>query len=210
MAKLPSSRLSGPLFVKVGGLADVSAALPKALRALGHTCDDDRRSALLLEPPRRRACSLARRLTPLRFTLGERTIEATVFDGRLASQVDLVVVDVPGLFDRPGVYGERGEDYPDNAVRFAAFSRAVAELVRQRAASGRPIDVRPLQRLADRARPDLPARPCGGDARLSRRRVRSSRSTTWCTRGSSPRTFCPRSAWTGTRFASTASSSTAR
>ena len=65
-----------------------------------------------------------------------------MFDGRLASQVDLVV-------DRrarassiaPGVYGERGEDYPDNALRFAAFSRAAAELVRQRAASGRPVDI---------------------------------------------------------------------
>ena len=67
--------------------------------------------------------------------------EATVFDGRLASQVDLVVVDVPGLFDRAGVYGERGEDYPDNALRFAALSRAAAELVRQRAATGRPVDV---------------------------------------------------------------------
>jgi starch synthase len=84
---------------------------------------------------------LARRLTPLRFALGDRTLEATVLDGRLASQVDLVVVDIPGLFDRPGVYGERGEDYPDNALRFAALSRAAAELVRQRTAAGRPVDV---------------------------------------------------------------------
>src|ERR1022692_2963271 len=105
-------------FVKIGGLADVSAALPKALRALGH--------AITIVMPRYPALEehgllLARRLTPLRFTLGERTIEATVFDGRLASQVDLVVVDVPGLFDRASVYGERGEDYPDNALRFAAL-----------------------------------------------------------------------------------------
>jgi starch synthase len=125
-------------FVKVGGLADVSAALPKALRSLGH-------AATIVVPrfPELEAQGLllARRLTPLRFTLGERTFESTVFDGRLASQVDLVVVDVPGLFDRSGVYGERGEDYPDNAVRFAAFSRAVAELVRQRAATGRPVEV---------------------------------------------------------------------
>ncbi len=39
------------------------------------------------------------------------------------------------------MYGERGEDYPDNALRFAAFSRAAAELVRQRMVSGRPVDV---------------------------------------------------------------------
>jgi starch synthase len=125
-------------FVKVGGLADVSAALPKALRILGH--------AVTIVMPRfpaleQQGLLLARRLTPLKFTLGERAFEATVLDGRLASQVDLVVVDVPGLFDRPGVYGERGEDYADNALRFAALSRAAAELVRQRVAGGRPVDV---------------------------------------------------------------------
>jgi starch synthase len=125
-------------FVKVGGLADVSAALPKALRALGH--------AVTIVMPRYPALEeqgllLARRLTPLRFTLGDRTFDVTVFDGRLASQVDLVVVDVPGMFDRAGVYGERGEDYPDAALRFAVLSRAAAELVRQRVASGRAVDV---------------------------------------------------------------------
>jgi starch synthase len=125
-------------FVKVGGLADVSAALPKVLRTFGHT--------VTIAMPRFPALEehgllLARRLTPLRFALGERTIDATVLDARLASQVDLVVVDVPGLFDRPGVYGARGEDYLDNAQRFAVFSRAVAELVRQRASAGRAADI---------------------------------------------------------------------
>jgi starch synthase len=125
-------------FIKVGGLADVSAALPKALRALGHTVTTVVPRFAALEA---QGLLLARRLTPLRFTLGDRLFEATVLDGRLASQVDLVVVDVPGLFDREGVYGEHGEDYPDNAVRFAAFSRAAAELVRQRASAGRVTDV---------------------------------------------------------------------
>lgn len=125
-------------FVKVGGLADVAAALAKALRGLGHQ--------VTLVLPRFPAFEeggllLARRLTPVKFTLGTRAIEATVFDGRLASQVDLVLIDVPGMFDRAGVYGERGEDYPDNALRFAAFSRAVAELVKQRAQSGSAADI---------------------------------------------------------------------
>jgi starch synthase len=125
-------------FVKVGGLADVSAALPKALRSLGH--------AVTLVLPRfpeleQQGLLLARRLTPLRFVLGDRSFEVTLFDGRLASQVDLVVVDAPGLFDRAGVYGERGEDYPDNALRFAVLSRAAAELVRQRASTGRPVEI---------------------------------------------------------------------
>ncbi|MBV9945583.1 MAG: glycogen synthase, partial [Myxococcales bacterium] len=125
-------------FVKVGGLADVSSALPKALRTLGHgvTVVMPRFAAL-----EKHGLLLARRLTPIRFTLGERSYEATVLDGRLASQVDLVVVDIPGLFDRGGVYGEHGEDYPDNGVRFAALSRAAAEIVRQRVAGGRPVDI---------------------------------------------------------------------
>jgi starch synthase len=125
-------------FVKVGGLADVSSALPKALRALGHTVTIVMPRFAALE---KHGLLLARRLTPLRFSLGERAFEATLLDGRLASQVDLVVVDLPGFFDRAGVYGERGEDYPDNALRFAALSRAAAELVRQRAGSGRFTDV---------------------------------------------------------------------
>ena len=32
--------------------------------------------------------------------------------------------DAPVLFDRPGVYGEDGQDYPDNARRYAFFSLA--------------------------------------------------------------------------------------
>src|ERR1019366_1916020 len=83
-------------FVKVGGLADVSAALPKALRSLGHS--------VTIVVPRfpelvGQGLLLARRLTPPWFTPGERTFESTVFDGRLASEVDLVGADVPGLFD---------------------------------------------------------------------------------------------------------------
>ena len=125
-------------FVKVGGLADVSAALPKALRMLGHSV-----TVALPRYPALEAGGLlvARRLTPLKFTLGSRAYEVTVFDGRLASQVDLVLFDVPGLFDREGVYGAGGEDFADNGVRFAVLSRAAAEVARQRAAAGRPFDV---------------------------------------------------------------------
>jgi starch synthase len=125
-------------FVKVGGLADVSAALPKTLKALGHK--------VTIVMPRFPAFEeagllLARRLTPLSIALGGKTHEVTVFDGRLPSQVDLVLLDVPGLFDRAGVYGDRGEDFPDNAIRFAVLSRAVAEIIKQRGEAGSPADL---------------------------------------------------------------------
>src|SRR4051812_21489828 len=114
--------------VKVGGLADVVAALSKALRLLGHK--------VTIALPRYPAFEaggllLARRLTPLVLPAtpggGERA-ELTVFDGRLSSGVDLMLFDVPGLFDRPQPYGENGTEYPDNARRFGLFCRAVVEV----------------------------------------------------------------------------------
>lgn len=122
--------------VKVGGLADVAAALPKALRLLGH-----RVTVAMPRFPELEAGGLllARRLTPLALDLaGERT-PVTVFDGRLSSGVDLVLFDAPGLFDRGYVYGVEGS--VDEAKRFAVFCRAVAELARQRAAAGSPFDI---------------------------------------------------------------------
>ena len=93
-------------YVKVGGLADVTASLTKALRGLGHKV-----TLVLPRFPELEASGLlvARRLTPLRFSLDrttERMLDVTVYDGRLASQVDLVLVDLvehgKSLFDRPG------------------------------------------------------------------------------------------------------------
>ena len=125
-------------YVKVGGLADVSSALPKTLKSLGH------RVTILM--PRYAAFEdagllMARRLTPLSLTLGDKTHNVTVYDGRLSSQVELTLIEAPGLFDRAGVYGEKGEDYKDNAMRFAVLARAAAELAKQKAADGTPYDV---------------------------------------------------------------------
>jgi starch synthase len=125
-------------FVKVGGLADVTAGLTKALRILGHK--------VTIVLPRFRGFEdggllVARRLTPIKIVFGDRSFDVTVFDGRLASQVDLVLVDAPGLYDRRDVYGEKGEGYPDNLLRFSLLSRAATEIARQRAIAGSPFDI---------------------------------------------------------------------
>ena len=64
---------AGP-YVKVGGLADVAAALPKALRALGHKV-----TVVLPRFPAFEASGLlaARRLTPLKLRLGAEGAEKT-------------------------------------------------------------------------------------------------------------------------------------
>jgi len=149
--------------VKVGGLADVVAALSKALRLLGHKV-----TIALPRYPSVEAggLMLARRLTPVVLPAdparGIPAAEVTVYDGRLGSGVELLVLDAvtsaptdtavparpaagapraPGLFERPGIYGEGGTDYLDNDRRFGVFCRAVAEVVRQRADAGAPFDI---------------------------------------------------------------------
>ena len=40
-------------------------------------------------------------------------------------------VNQPDLFDRPGLYGDKDGDYPDNHIRFAVLSRAALEISRR-------------------------------------------------------------------------------
>jgi len=119
-------------FVKVGGLADVSAALPKHLKMLGH-----RVTVVMPRYPAFEEAGLmmARRLTPMKLTLGDRSFDATVFDARLPSQVELTLVEVAGIFEK--IYGGGKEE----AQRFAVLARVVAELAKQREDANSPYDV---------------------------------------------------------------------
>ncbi len=109
-------------FAKTGGLADVAGALPAALQKLGH----DVRVVL----PRYRDVSTEglTPVLPLRLTLGETTVEGAVLEGRSPTGVPFLFVECPAFFDRGGLYGESGRDYPDNLARFIFFSQAVIAL----------------------------------------------------------------------------------
>jgi len=125
-------------FSKTGGLADVVGALPKALAASGHDV------VVLL--PRYRITkpgpvvpSIKSLTIPLTFGAVASAFKfAPVQDGEDAGGVRHYLVDCPEFFDRPGLYGESGLDYPDNAERFAAFSVAALELMKR---SATPPDV---------------------------------------------------------------------
>lgn len=127
-------------------LAPVAATgeLGVAVAALAKTlCQFDHRVTVVL--PRypsieQHGLMLARRITPVRLSVGVETVEATLFDGRLSSGVELMLVDLPGLYDRPGIYGQGGRAYDDNAQRFGLYCRAVAEVVERLARDGRPVD----------------------------------------------------------------------
>jgi starch synthase len=116
-------------YAKTGGLAEVAAALADALGRLGHE--------VTLVLPRYRGIDVAGAehsaadvpLGPFR--------QSVTFHRRLERPgVTAVFVDIPELFDREGLYNVDGVDYPDNAWRFALFSRAALEYARLR--GGRP------------------------------------------------------------------------
>jgi len=64
---------------------------------------------------------------PISVTLGDRTEEMRIFRPSERRQGPRVAfIEHREFFNRPGLYGEHGVDYPDNALRFAFFARAAA------------------------------------------------------------------------------------
>ena len=109
-------------FSKTGGLADVVGALPPALAALGNDV-----SVFL---PRYRQTKLPEPRTVLRsitVPFDDRYRFCSVIDGGAHSGVKFYFIDYPPFFERDQLYGTPAGDYPDNAERFALFSRAVLE-----------------------------------------------------------------------------------
>ena len=110
-------------FSKTGGLADVVEALPKALVALGHEV------AVVL--PRYRGIKAGVVVIPsLTIPLANRLRFPAILDGTQISGVRYFFVDDPEYFDRDGLYGNSGGDFPDNAERYSEFCRAAIEIVK--------------------------------------------------------------------------------
>jgi starch synthase len=112
----------GVPFSKTGGLADVVGALPRALAALGHQV-----SVYL---PRYRQTKLSDPATVVRsitVPFDDKYRFASIVTAGSQGGVRFYFVECPEFFDRDGLYGTAAGDYPDNAERYALFSRAVLE-----------------------------------------------------------------------------------
>ena len=113
--------------VKTGGLADVTGALPAAMGAQGIEM-----------------LSIVPGYPAVMASLEDAAVlhaYADLFGGKAklrrgkAKGLEIIAVDAPHLFDRPGnpYLAPDGKDWPDNGRRFAALSKAAADVASGRA-----------------------------------------------------------------------------
>lgn len=113
-------------FAKTGGLADVAGALPKALKALGHDIRVVLPKYRVVEAAK---CGLRRILPKLPVPIAGTVETGAVWQGAIGA-VPTYFIEQDEYYDRDGLYQAAGKDHPDNAERFAFFSRAVLEMAR--------------------------------------------------------------------------------
>jgi starch synthase len=98
-------------------------SLPAALKDLGHEV------AVLLPRYGSASSQAARRVfDTLPIWLGTTRYDTSLY--LAPGAVPFYLLDCPPLYDRAGLYGVDGEDFPDNHIRFAVLSRAALEVVR--------------------------------------------------------------------------------
>lgn len=109
---------------KIGGLGEVSTALPAALRKLRL----DARVLLPGYPGVLAAASDARELA--RLTPFDTPFEARLLMAHLPNGVPLIILDCARLYERAGgpYQNQAGEDWPDNGWRFGLLSKVAALL----------------------------------------------------------------------------------
>jgi starch synthase len=116
--------------VKTGGLADVSGSLPRAIKNLKREI----RLILPAYPVARTRAGVLKLVSEVSLPGSQRPVR--ILHGRVPhTRVQLYLIDAPEYFDRDGgpYSTPLGNDWPDNAARFALFARAVCAVAMNQA-----------------------------------------------------------------------------
>ena len=119
----------GPPLARATALVDVLEALPRELRARGHEVGivlpyyQEIRENMLVQH--------AETGVTVDVRVGAKIYVAEFLSSRTAGGVQIFFVRCDEFFDRPGIYGEHGVAYEDNAARFIFFCKAALELARR-------------------------------------------------------------------------------
>jgi starch synthase len=113
-------------FAKTGGLADVTGALPKALKKLKHDVRVIMPRYKKIDAKKFNLKVIARNI-PVSFK--DKVEFATVMEGKInpKSSIPVYFIDSEKYYNRDELYRTSLGDYPDNGERFIFFSRAVLE-----------------------------------------------------------------------------------
>jgi starch synthase len=114
-------------YSKSGGLADMVAALAKALGRTGHQVG---LVTPLYRGIRARFPQMQRLDYFLEVPLGNERVRCDIWTLQPSDGLTIYFVDQPEFYDRKGLYNEDGVDYPDNAHRFIFFSKCIVHLAR--------------------------------------------------------------------------------
>ncbi|MCX6375436.1 MAG: glycogen synthase GlgA [Armatimonadetes bacterium] len=111
-------------FAKVGGLADVAGALPKALKAMGHDVRVAMPGYKMIEA--NPAYDVKDAVKSLKVPLGDKTIKCSIKQTKIGKNIPVYLVSAPYFaksVDSKTVYVQGSEPY-------AFFARAVLEMLR--------------------------------------------------------------------------------
>src|ERR1700681_2596516 len=119
----------GPPLARATALVDVLEALPRELRARKHEVG----IAMPYYREIREAPGVQAKETGVTVDVrvGPKNYLAEYLEGGTAGGVQIFFVRCDEFFDRPGIYGEHGVPYEDNAARFIFFGKAALELARR-------------------------------------------------------------------------------
>jgi starch synthase len=114
-------------FAKTGGLADVTGALPKNLKALGH----DVRIMMPFYSSVEKGGMAVRKGRKSASVLVDGVEKKGFLRQGALGEIPVYLIENKEYFAREELYGTATGDYPDNALRFSFFCRCVLELLKK-------------------------------------------------------------------------------